>query len=619
MSTPVYSKAVMDALARFEEECFGREMIDKTVEWIISLYDAETAGFYYKTCAKYTKGFLPEVELTAKALGILKNFGVIDTSRLGEIYTPEMKERLKHFAQRHQSPEDGFWYELPWGKNINDSKRLYESGAAKQLLKMIGEAPLYPTAEERVKNKEAQPAASGAPLTGKALLAAKKFDSREDFKEWFDGYLDWERSIYSAGSHMLSHGSLIKSAGYMDYAMELMTAKINPETGYLDHNPTSPDRDYDHMSGTYKISNFYFESKKYEMPYFDKVMESTEHTIITDYPGVNGCHIANPWALLRNAIQSQKDPDKKVLEQYYDILPTLLDRTREKILSLRGMDGIYTFTPGVGIGGNQGMLAAMPLWEGDLNGNAMIISATRNHIYNALQITPPKLTSTWTAEKLIEKVSVAAPTKKIEPAVRCAYDFTKMPAGDLPTDGFRFTGDVSIAEDPVCPGKNALRLTSLGGIESLSKGGRPVLLIDAGTEKGKGFTCEYGVRFDASSRSNLFFLNEFGTFEYSTVLSFKRGDDGYTMGRTADKAKDVYTAADWAEKYHRVKIVYMPNGKDTKTEIYVDGVLVDTSGYFVGNYPKKPAPENVFCVMFCTNHDNPYTAYISDFRFEENE
>ena len=609
----MYKKEVLEALERLEEDCFGSAVVDRIIEWVLGLYDFDTCGFYYKTSAKQTMGFLPELEMTAKALSVLKNLGILEPSRLLELYTPEMKERFLYFVKRYQSPEDGFWYEMPWGKNIYDSKRLYESNAAKQLLRMIGEKPLYPTAEERVHDHIPEMNDTRL-LSEKERLAAKKFHSREDFKAWFDVYLPWDTSVYSAGSYLFSHKSLIDSAGYTDYMMMLLFDRLNPETGYLDHTTASSARDYDHMSGTYKISNYYLQSDRYEMPYFDKVLESTAHTIVTDYPGTNGCHIANPWALFKNAIGSQKNPDPNVMARYYEQLPSLLAHTRAKILSLRAPDGIYAFTPGVGACANQGMPAALPLWEGDLNGVAMVIAATRNHIYDALGLKAPPLVGTISPKEVIERLLATPRTKKIVPVGNCRYDFSKMPTGPLPFgEGFRYSGDVAVGSDPDAPTENVLCIHANGTCA------RPILVIDAGTKSGRGFTCQYSIKWKSDAECARFLFVRFGTCSYSVVLRHDKIQNGCTLSRIADESKVVFTGEDWTETYHTVKVEYTPNGKDTAAKIWIDGVLVDEVSSFTGGPGENPVPENAYAVTFFTDHDGVYTAYLRDFTFAEME
>jgi len=609
-----YTKEVYDALYRLEEECFGKETVDRMIDWIVNLYDREIGGFYYKTSGKETKGFLPDVESTGKCLGTLKNLGVLDTSRLREIFPADMIERLKIFARQHQSPEDGFWYELPWGKHIGDSKRLYESSSAAQLLKMIGEKPLYPLSSERVLEK-AKPAQESCPMDAKEILAAKKFCSKEDFKSWFDGYLDWNGSMYLAGSLLLSHMGLIISAGYFDYALELITERLHPETGFLEGTPDTPEINYNRMSGTYKASGYFYESKhcrgkQIEMPHFAQVMDSTMQVILSEEPNCHACHIVNPWVLLRNAIDSQFNPDPNVMEKYYAMLPRLLDRTREKILDLRTPDGLYSYFPGRGMSTNQGMYTAMPLCEGEISSIPMFIISMREKLYDLLGLEKPALRSSYTQDDVVKKLQAVPKTVKIQPAASCQYDFSEMPRGPLPQkQGFRYTGgEIGVAPDPADPSKNVLRIHTPGNT-------RPVLLIDVGTEKGKGFTCEYEIRFDCDLPVTDLIRSKFGTWEFSTVVSFRKNEAGYYMVGKTHEDIPVIDGVDWT-KYHTVKLVYTPDG----TNIYfVDGKEMARSSYYVGYHPTKDAPKDVFCAMFRVEHDNPMTAYISRFAFAENE
>ncbi len=143
---PPLSDELKTALQRFDSALYSKDMID----WIVGLYDPETTGFYFKKNAKDTEGFLPDRESTAKCIGTVAKLLNATSADIINEYTPEMKEKLLRFAQMYQSDEDGYWYEAPWGKYINDSKRLYQSSAAKQLISFAGGKPLYKTAEERI-------------------------------------------------------------------------------------------------------------------------------------------------------------------------------------------------------------------------------------------------------------------------------------------------------------------------------------------------------------------------------------------------------------------------------------------------------------------------------------
>ncbi len=602
-----YEKEVYEWLYRFETECFSEDMVD----WIVNLYDPESGGFFFKTSAKETEGFLPDLEATTLSLGVLNSLGILDTSKLTVYFSDEMTEKLKTFAQQHQSEEDGYWYELPWGKYVGDSKRLYESSAAQQLLKMIGEKPLYPTASERVEKSTAKAEdATGirALATDRASLDKNKFKSQKDFKAWFDGYLDWS-SPYTAGSLLLSTLGQIEKAGYLTYAKDLIKEKINPDTGFLDNDHSTDELNYDVMSGTYKVAGF-FKSCKEEMPYFKTLVENTMQVIVSDEPKCHACHIANPWSLLNTAFDCQKEPDEEVWADFCEQLPELLRRTVEKTLALKTPDGMYSYYAGYGSSGNKGAISAMPLFEGELSAVPMIVTALRTYVYDVLDITAPKMFGgKITAQDVVKRLEEAEPTKKIQFATQCEYTFDDLTEGPIPQkEGMRGTGDITVVKEE--DGNRAIRISSDGN-------GRPVLLFDAGTKNGKGFTCEFDIKFDAPESSALLIV-ELGSWEFATKVSFRKNGGIYTMSRTTENGKAIKALRDWDE-YHRVKIVYTPDGDTATSEYYLDGVLLDTSTYFDNGYPTKPATQNIPVVMFRTDHDGAYTAYIDNFTFAENE
>ena len=170
------------SLQSLVDECLSEDILD----WIISLYDAETSAFYFKKSAKETEGFLPDRETTSKCLRMLETLGVLDTKNLSEVYTDEMLANLTAFAQQDQSDEDGYWYEMPWGQYINESKKLYASGGASQVLAMTGGKPLYLTADQRLAQDKA-----GGETAAAAELSDNKFNSHEDYKKWFEEGVDW--------------------------------------------------------------------------------------------------------------------------------------------------------------------------------------------------------------------------------------------------------------------------------------------------------------------------------------------------------------------------------------------------------------------------------------------
>ena len=57
------SNEILEELKKSDELC-GKKILD----WLGSLYDAESGGFYYSISARDTDGFLPDLESTYQAI-----------------------------------------------------------------------------------------------------------------------------------------------------------------------------------------------------------------------------------------------------------------------------------------------------------------------------------------------------------------------------------------------------------------------------------------------------------------------------------------------------------------------------------------------------------------------
>lgn len=617
---------VLAAVNRFENECFG----EKTFDWVINLYDPETCGFYFKKSAKDTEGFLPDRESTLKCLKILEAIGAVDTKNLGEVYDEEMLDRLLEFAKEGQDPETLYWYEEPWGKYINVSKMQYETSAANQLIGMIpGGKPLY--SADDIKDEETSVALAEdipsqsylAESTGNTLFD-NRFNSEEDFKAWFDS-LPWETNAYTAGSQLLNAVGGARSHNMFDYMVELTMAKINPNTGFLSRiDPETGELldevNFDAMSGSYKAIGMFVESwypsmkgKCLTWPYFDKAVESVMQVIMSDEQGFHACDIANAFTFLRNVVYTQKTIDPEIRAKVYSLLPQLIDATRERTVSIMCDDGGYSYYANKGSDGNQGHPHGTSLLEGEISGTSMILESLRPAIYRFLGFdAPPMFGGALTPEMTREKLKEVQPTKKIEYQTGCELTFDDMENGPVPDSlPIRFSGDVTIAEDREYVDERALRIYSPGG-------GRPVVIFDVGTRNGKGFTLEYDIKFETDNQSTALLYSEIGSYRFAAVTNFYRNAGDFRFTRTTDAGKTIKQGFD-GFMYHNVKIVYTPDGENTKTDYYFDGKLVDSSTYYQVNQYGAPPMENIQFVSFRADHESPFTAYIDNFKFTEHE
>ena len=102
-----HGEKVLDALSDFYSLYTG-----ESVRWIAALWDKESGGFYFSPSAKNTDGYLPDIESTGQALGVLQDLGITpDPLTFPE---PFIKKTLT-FLRELQDP-DGFFYQPQWGK-----------------------------------------------------------------------------------------------------------------------------------------------------------------------------------------------------------------------------------------------------------------------------------------------------------------------------------------------------------------------------------------------------------------------------------------------------------------------------------------------------------------------
>ena len=219
-----------------------------------------TGGFYFSNSARDTVGFLPDVESTLQALGLLAALG------MGGDYAtllPEwMGEKIVEFTLNLQDP-DGFFYHPQWGKAIATSRRSRDFNWSKNILDKYGAKSKYPLADSVTE-------AASANLTsrlGKSSVAAVSkvvaaegetyipahLQTLEAFKDYLENHLDFYNAAYPAGNELGSQSSQIKARGqeYVDAMFEHMD-KAQNENGTWHATPG-----YYAINGLMKISGIY--------------------------------------------------------------------------------------------------------------------------------------------------------------------------------------------------------------------------------------------------------------------------------------------------------------------------------------------------------------------------
>lgn len=364
---------------------YGKDWID----WLASLYDRERGAFYYADSARDNPGFLPDAESTAQALNIIKYSGMLRFASDSYLksYPDGMRERLVSFIRGMQSEEDGYFYHEQWGRNIGSSRRGRDYSQCLELLRKFGSAPLYPTAEERLKE------ISESEVKARESVMPKHLLSREAMLEYLDG-LNVNKSSHSAGHILSSQGQEIKAAGLSELVLDYVGKLQNTETGLWEE-----EANYSSMSGVIKISALYSRLGE-KIKHGERIVKSAIDVILSDIDPTVVIYVFNPWGALGTARSSAKagyesairegrkpDFDLALIDRMIrDAFPAMIDKTIEKLKKFRKPDGSFSYEQKRSSPTTQGVPVSLGEYEGDVNGLACAMQYTLGGIFGAVGI-----------------------------------------------------------------------------------------------------------------------------------------------------------------------------------------------------------------------------------------
>lgn len=371
---------------------------EKLMRWLINLFDPSicvckdlygedecsntqwcgTGGFYFSNSARDTVGYLPDVESTLQALGLLAALG------MGGSYVsllPEwMGEKIADFTYNLQDP-DGFFYHPQWGKAISVSRRGRDFNWSRNILDAYGRDSRYPMMDD-------VEASSGAlvPMLGcssvmavskviaaeSELLIPEHLKTLENFKDYLENELDFYNEAYPAGNTLGSQSAQIKSRGpeYVDLMFEHMNKTQNSENGLW--HPTAG---YYGINGLMKISGIYKNFGRV-IPNADKACLACIDAIMSEDDPSGIVDVWNAWVAVTYVFENvrlfaedgeAKEAELKALLVSRSI--EAINATRDKTSRFARDDGSYSYVQKGNCYTSQGAPVAVPgNSEGDVNG-----------------------------------------------------------------------------------------------------------------------------------------------------------------------------------------------------------------------------------------------------------
>lgn len=563
------SKEVIESLKKYDEI-----FTDKMLDWMVSLYDPESGGFYDDAASLKPYNTSALLEPTAQQIDFMvgtrligKENGVCDVSTIPE----ELRLKFIEFFQSRQSEEDGYFYDPVQGKNVADSRRERNYTKSVAALEELGAKPLYKTPKERLE-EEKKAAEQGQQVTSSL---PEHYLSEEKFMAWVKA-LPWH-DPYEAGNTLVSSIQMIRASGYKQPMQEFVASMQNPETGFWG----GEERNYETLNAAMKISGIY--DKDYPFPNLKQCLESIIY-VLENYDPPTASAIWNVLSLFntaKNTYETTPEIQQLIDENFVKMNEIIL----EKIKIFLREDGGYAYS-----GTDEGTTST-------INGNLLCTSYMREQAYWVYKLYLPPLLDTkrdyffnaLLAKEPIEKEAFSPYLAKIDfeddkidarPSVASVSDNTKSGAKTkVIEDPYNFRNQCfQMAGDNTGYITSVLKVGSTAEYKSI-KFSQRVMIYEIGTPKAQWYI-NYGGAGQSDVALCLLFDCEAGSGN-SAMLKVRSAD---IPGAPTENI-GYMTAGDW----HTVDIVYEPGGvNDTKVSYYLDGVLLkESSMYFNNGEPTK--------------------------------
>lgn len=592
---------MLEAFKKFDE-AYDKSILD----WLASLYDTESGGFYYSVSARDNEGFGPDIESTSQAIDILQSSGILPLGVLDSSSIPdEIRLKFLEFFQSRQAEDDGYFYDPQFGKKVGNSKRERNLGQARSQITKMGGEPLYLLPAERLAQKaEASNASAADTDSGSSLPDYLK--SEEAFMTHIKS-LSWENDPYTAGNQVAATHTTAKELGYEPALIEFIKSIQNPDTGLWGEGVGLLN-----TNAAMKLSGLFSTSTE-PYPYVDKMIESSIKVIKEENPRTI-TDVWNPLVLIWRARRSYPEFPENLKREIEDSLIEVMELTSERVAKFRKADNGYSYNLGGSSPISQGATVSFGLPEGDINATCIGVTEMRSSMCACLGITKTPLWDIY-AEDFWNKLLNAKPVEKIKfnPVVY-EQDFSEIPLKThLTEDSWKlrkYSGDgyAKVSKDPYNKNNHVLELNTEGSssvnIEhTFANANRKIIAT------------EFDIMVDEEASQPRFFMTIGAT---TTCLVLRGSGSEISLGfRTSESGygtnfKNGLKKGEW----YNVRVVYTPGTAETvNTKFYVnDELCLETNKYYnYGDTSRQPV-SNVSMITWYTFSDNIGSLYVDNIK-----
>ncbi len=388
------------------------------VKWLANLYDPETGGFYYSNSARNSEGYLPDLESTSGAIGIVESILLEYEGDLVDYFGEEISEKFVSFVKEKQN-ENGYFYHPQWKRSLideNQERRTRDLLNALNILDYFGASPIYDT-PNGVKGEGAVAAAAklALPLKERGVAPASVILSAANdeiyipphlrTKEAFENYLSGlqikdnaaeafeklssELALYIIIDEMLEERK--ENYRLCDILKNFLKNNQNSSTGLWSKSADVTYEDAKTLINAIKL----YDGLKTSIPLYNAILQTMVRILEFNFEVDDISCIATAWSALAVLVNNLKvygnEGIRFEIENYlnglYRSSPGLLETTKEHLLKFSRYDGAFSSAPEGNAAEMMGMPVAVPLMEeGDVRATLLATNSIWLSVFRVFDI-----------------------------------------------------------------------------------------------------------------------------------------------------------------------------------------------------------------------------------------
>nr|MBE6544708.1 hypothetical protein [Oscillospiraceae bacterium] len=408
---------------------------------LANLYDPGVGGFYYSSSARNTKRYLPDVESTGQALGIIEKLGLSaeaeeivvgdDTYRYPNFLPDEMISELYSFVSGLKA-HNGYYYHSQWGTSINTTRLESDKAWGEYLVSILGKGI----------GVDAEEAASAV------IADIVQTEENDAERTTLINYLEKNLSVdsYTVSENLKANFDAIKSYGLVSDVVEYLNANLLSNGLYENRSNFKTINALANFIGMFGDALVFTDGAA--------TVNSAISTIYYKEDSPSSIYdIYNCWVVIDTILSGLTEEDAAALkaairEQTVD----LLQATFDKLSVFKNVDG--GFSTNVEKSGQyykEMLVAVEAANESDINATYMAVVTVFDYLLPILGIDTPEiffgfdadyfLQSVENLEDVIKETSVS----KVKPIISDVrvYDFE---SGDLVSNSNNILVNNSLAD-----------------------------------------------------------------------------------------------------------------------------------------------------------------------------